>query len=197
MIQSRTRMREPCAARSPGVRCGLPQDGSTVIGEVAGAVDRDGTTRRIAVLDDRYTTSALSCSCGRARLYAQRVHDFDHRLETSPTPSSHQRGRSRTKTENGFTVHCKSARSPPTEHTHSTLHHTTLLKDVVRNVCPSPQLLMPAAPRRASFRQSLSLKRTPSSTSAERGVSPSSLFSIATIHKVRCTACPPPHPFMI
>ena len=44
-------MREPCAARSPGVRCGLPQDGSTVLGEVAGAVDRDGTTRRSAVLD--------------------------------------------------------------------------------------------------------------------------------------------------
>ena len=54
-----------------------------------------------------------------------------------------------------------------TYRTHS-LHHTTLLKDTVRNVCPSPQLLMPAAPRRASFWQSLSLKRTPSSTSAER-----------------------------
>eukprot|EP00964_Phaeocystis_antarctica_P048798 scaffold28254_cov59-Phaeocystis_antarctica.AAC.2 len=63
-------MREPCAAWSPGVRCGLPQDGSTVLGEVAGAVDRDGTTRRSAVLDDRYTRprpSARGPPGGRSR----------------------------------------------------------------------------------------------------------------------------------
>ena len=52
--------------RSPGVRCGLPQDGSTVIGEVAGAVDRDGTTRRSAMPSSQTFVSIVQATLGSA-----------------------------------------------------------------------------------------------------------------------------------